>query len=460
MKYKKILKAKIRAPIFVAIIVAIVILSIGVVQAERSISSNVIKESSSAMKESSNIKSADNIIVTGEFVTNGLGSGLTQTNLVNNLLGGGVTVSNVQFKGVNSSTGMFSGGKEIIGFDSGIILSTGNISNIKGPNVEDSITKSNSLQGDVDLDTLIPGYKTNDATVLEFDFVPVTNQIQFKYVFSSDEYNEYVNSAYNDVFGFFVNKKNIALIPGSTIPVSINNVNCGNPYDGKNGCINGNNSGYYISNDLSDGGWSKNTEMDGFTAVLTATASVNAGVTNHIKLAIADAGDFALDSNVLIEAGSFKSPQLGLEPKTAISSVGQLHKLTATLVDGDGKPVVGQIITFKITNGPHNGTYGTNTSNTDGIATWSYMGNTTGIDTIVATGYGQNSIDVYKTWETAPSGDILAYYRGLNQYVNIVETNDLMKGADDWRNDIVPPGFSVSLTTNQLLMLADEWRNS
>lgn len=64
---------------------------------------------------------------------------------------------------------------------------------------------------------------------------------------------------------------------------------------------------------------------------------------------------------------------------------------------------------------------------------------------------GSNTISVV-------SGDILSYYRGLGLDPNIVETGDLLKAADDWRNDIIPPGYSVSINTSQLLILADEWR--
>ena len=202
-------------------------------------------------------------------------------------------------------------------------------------------------------------------------------------------------SPYNDVFGFFVNGKNIAMIPGTTTPVSINNINCGYPYN----CKEGNNSGYYINNDISDGGGSINTEMDGLTIVLTATASVTAGQTNHIKLVIADAGDYAFDSNVFIEAGSFESPQLKLVPDKAVNNIGTSHTLTATLVDGGGKPISGQIITFNVTDGPHKTMNGSSTTNTNGIATWSYVGTNVGTDTIVATGYDQISIPVYKTWQ-------------------------------------------------------------
>lgn len=63
-------------------------------------------------------------------------------------------------------------------------------------------------------------------------------------------------------------------------------------------------------------------------------------------------------------------------------------------------------------------------------------------------------------FEIATVESILVYYEGLGQDSNIVETNDLLKAADDWRNDTIPPGFSVPITTSQVLILADEWRNS
>jgi hypothetical protein len=63
-------------------------------------------------------------------------------------------------------------------------------------------------------------------------------------------------------------------------------------------------------------------------------------------------------------------------------------------------------------------------------------------------------------FEIADTDAMLVYYRGLGKYPGIVETSDLLKAADDWINDTVPPGFSVSITSPQLLALADEWRHS
>ncbi len=229
---------------------------------------------------------------------------ITLDDLVEALIGSGPDapiISNVTYTGANIAAGTFTGGTGIIGFGQGIILSTGNIASVVGPNVSDAITTDNGLPGDADLDGLIPGYETHDATILEFDFECEDLQlISFRYVFASDEYNEFVNSPYNDVFGFFLNGVNIALMPDGVTPVAINNVNCNNPYAPPTGS----NCTQYINNDLDDGGGAIDTEMDGMTVVLTATASVNPGV-NHIRLAIADAGDWVLDSDVFIKGESF-----------------------------------------------------------------------------------------------------------------------------------------------------------
>ncbi len=251
---------------------------------------------------------------TGGIQTIDLNTLGTPDALVQALIGSGPDapiIHSVTYTGVNIAAGTFSGGTGIIGFEDGIILSTGNIASVVGPNQLDNTTTDNGQPGDPDLDNLIPGYQTFDATVLEFDFECQNLQvISFQYVFASEEYNEYVNSPYNNVFGFFLNGVNIALLPDGVTPVAINNVNCGNPYSWPNGGVNCN---LYRNNDLDDEGGAINTEMDGLTVVLTATSQVNPGV-NHIKLAIADAGDAVLDSDVFIKGESFvcRPPSTGI----------------------------------------------------------------------------------------------------------------------------------------------------
>ncbi len=238
----------------------------------------------------------------GQLATTDLNT-QTPEDLVNKLLGNGISVSNISYTGADNSAGTFNGGTGIIGFEEGIVLSSGNISNVIGPNTSDGITGDNALPGDADLNTLIPGYTTYDSTVLEFDFIPQDSDvISFQYVFTSDEYNEWTNTAFNDVFGFFLNGANVALLPGTNTAVSINNVNGGNPFGTA-----ASNPQCYLNNDLSDSGGSINTEMDGLTIVFSVDAQVNPGVINHIKLAIADAGDRILDSNIFLKAESFVS---------------------------------------------------------------------------------------------------------------------------------------------------------
>lgn len=240
------------------------------------------------------------------FVTQDLTQGLTPTDLVQSLVGTGVTISNVTFTGASVSAGRFSGGLGVVGFDSGIVLGSGAIVDIVGPNGLDDTSTSHDLPGDPELDALVPGYTTHDAVLLEFDFTcPSTTSISFGFVFASEEYNEYVDSTFNDVFGFFLNGQNIALVPATVTPVAINNVNCGNPYTPPGGA----NCSFFINNDCSDIGAGTfpcaqvDTEMDGLTQIFLASSSINPGV-NHIKLALADAGDWVLDSNVFLEATS------------------------------------------------------------------------------------------------------------------------------------------------------------
>jgi hypothetical protein len=243
---------------------------------------------------------ANDISITGYF-KNQAGQGLNASDLANALVGQGVAISNVTSSCADDAAGGFLiSGNAGIGLASGILLSTGSINNVVGPNVSDSISIDNSMDGDADLDSLIPGYLTFDACILEFDFIPQSPTVSFRYVFSSEEYNEWVGSDFNDVFGFFINGVNCAKINNSI--VSINSINAGS------------NSAYYVNNEINTniGTSTYNTEMDGFTRVMTCSSAVQVGQTNHLKLAIADAGDAIYDANVFIGTQSLISELYGL----------------------------------------------------------------------------------------------------------------------------------------------------
>lgn len=229
---------------------------------------------------------------------------LTDQELVELLVGGGLQISNITVTCADSAYGSFDGTACNVGMNSGMLLTSGSITNAMGPNDEGGVTVDNFDPGDSML-TQIANNTSYDACVFEFDLIPIFDTLVFNYVFGSDEYLEFVNAGYNDVFAFFISGpgiagvENIALVPGSTTPVSIDNVN------------DVTNPAYYIDN--GDGftppqnGSPFYIQYDGFTTVLQAKRAVQPCQTYHLRLAVADVGDGILDSGVFIEGGSLQS---------------------------------------------------------------------------------------------------------------------------------------------------------
>jgi SprB repeat/Secretion system C-terminal sorting domain len=222
--------------------------------------------------------------------------------IIQSLVGPGVTVSNIQTTLPKTSDiyGSFSGGTNVVGMDHGLIMTSGSVFNALGPNISPSTSQNNGLPGYLAIDTA--GF---DAAVISFDVVSNTSFLSFKYVFASEEYNEYVGSQFNDDFAFLISGPgipagtNIAMIPGTNTPVDINNVNLAS------------NPQYYINNDSSqnaDPVRFANLEYDGLTTVLVTSAiTVVPGATYTITLVIQDVSDAIYDSGVFIEGGSITS---------------------------------------------------------------------------------------------------------------------------------------------------------
>jgi len=244
----------------------------------------------------------------------------TPQQLVQNILVTGcLQAFNVHYTGQLSSIGYFNAQGTTFNFSKGVVLTTGKATDAAGPNDGGSTGSSFYSPGDANLSNSIGGGATNDAAILEFDFIPSSDIMDFRYIFGSEEYPEFANSSFNDVFAFFLTgpnpaggtytNQNIAIIPGTTTPVSINNVNNGD-IDFFTGNLAGPcmNCQYYVHNGTGDP-INSNTpiQYDGYTTPLTATANVVACQTYHIKLAIADVSDAAYDSGVFLEAGSFSS---------------------------------------------------------------------------------------------------------------------------------------------------------
>ena len=248
---------------------------------------------------------------------------ITQTQspfeLVNNLLtGNNVVISNVTFNGSTSNVqtpqttiGYFNNNGSSFPITEGIIMATGDVILATGPNNAGGSTNNNGVAdpdpSDPDL-AAIGTATMNNECILEFDIVAQGNTIEFNNIFASEEYHEYSTSSYNDGFGLFIsgpgitgpfsnNSKNIALIPGTNLPVTMNNLNNGVSNSGP--CTN---CEFLIDNTNGSA-----VQYDGYTTTFQASATVKCGETFHIKLAIADAGDESFDSALFLEANSFNS---------------------------------------------------------------------------------------------------------------------------------------------------------
>ena len=263
---------------------------------------------------------------------------LTPEELVQDVLvGSGVTISNVEFNysiplatSVQSMVGFFDGVGTSWALDSGLVIATGNCALAEGdPSEGNTLGGATDNSGvapdpdDPDLDAIGTATINNEA-ILEFDFVPEGDSVVFNYIFASEEYNEYVGSGFNDVFGFFISgpgiagpytggAENIALVPGTTIPVAINNVNNGTTGTGP--CTN---CAYWVNNPPIAGPIEP-VEYDAHTTVLQAASEVQCGETYHIKICIGDAGDNAWDSAVFLEASSFSSNGISVSTETVLA---------------------------------------------------------------------------------------------------------------------------------------------
>ncbi|WP_082333628.1 choice-of-anchor L domain-containing protein [Mangrovimonas sp. TPBH4] len=186
-------------------------------------------------------------------------------------------------------------------FDDGIMLASGDAALASGPNTGTASSGGYTWPGDADLDVVVGG-NTNNASIIEFDFVPFADEISFDFIMASEEYNGgSFECNYSDAFAFLLTDElgvttNLAVLPGTATPILVTNIH---PENTSCGAINEEYFGGYTPDNLPP------MIYDGRTVQFTAFSEVNIGETYHIKLVMADEGDSALDSAVFLKAGSF-----------------------------------------------------------------------------------------------------------------------------------------------------------
>ncbi len=234
----------------------------------------------------------------------------------NILIGAGIQAFNITFNGsaanaqnTTNSVRQFGAGATSFPIQSGVLMQT---------------QGAPSVMNDPDL-TALAGQTVTNGVIIEFDFIPQGDTLSFNYIFASAEYTSYTCSSFNDVFGFFISGPgisgpymngavNIATVPGGTIPVAINTVNSGsagfnNPANCSSQDPNWQANSVYFTTSYNPIFTATSTvaNFNGGTVVLSANSDLVCNQTYHIKLAIANAVDQALDSGVFLEANSFSS---------------------------------------------------------------------------------------------------------------------------------------------------------
>lgn len=263
----------------------------------------------------------------------------TPENLIRNyFLGEGIEVLSVKYEGAPEAVGYFNNAQGLIGIERGIVLTNGRVQTTgSGPTIRygidaasKNIANNDNLNNpkDDDIDKIIstsiaPNVKSTNLSKYTISFIPSADTLRFKYVFASEEYPEYICQNYNDIFGFFIsgpgitgpfqnNGQNIALIPNTNLPVSINNINLGNaslancPPKFPQYYNNNNNTNF-------------EPVYDAFLNAFVAQAVVQPCQVYTIKLVIADLEDANYDSAVFLEAKSFGTGTIKVDRVTQAS---------------------------------------------------------------------------------------------------------------------------------------------
>jgi Hint domain len=261
----------------------------------------------------------------------------TALQMANAIFGDGVTVTGASYTGPASSAAVYSNGQlapGVVPSNTGVILSTGRAADFTqssgDPNrAAGTTTDTSGVNNNVQFNT-VAGASTFDAVWLDVDFIPTGDEMTMRFVFSSEEYPEYINSQFNDVVGVWVN--------GTLVPIEV-----GNGRTSVNN-INGNTEQNLFRSNTND---AFNTEMDGFTVTLTLKMAVNPGVVNSIRIGIADTSDAQFDSNLLIAGDSVQTALVAGSDDVTINPFGTK---TVAVLDNDQGPT-GSTLTITHVNG-------------------------------------------------------------------------------------------------------------
>lgn len=272
----------------------------------------------------------------------------TVPQLVNNVL---INSPCVSATNITWSTGTNFGSANGIGFfqntnpnfpmRSGVILSTGNAVHAAGPNTSMLNDGNAGWPGDANLEATLAqsGIQMNsvNATVLEFDFTPISPTFNFEFLFASEEYGNF-QCQFSDAFAFLLTNTstgvttNLAVVPSTNLPISVVTIR---DFLYNSSCPSAN-AQYFGSYNGGSAAGSSATNFNGQTKLMNASATLVPNTTYHIKLVIADRADESSDSAIFISSDTFNIGQdvLGLDLTSANNTAicyGATHTLNSNL---------------------------------------------------------------------------------------------------------------------------------
>lgn len=259
-------------------------------------------------------------------------TGATALQMAEAIFGDGVIVHSATYTGDPAASAIYSNGQlapGVVPSDTGVILSTGRVVDFTqssgDPNRATGTTTDTAGPNNDAVFNALAGAGTFDASFLEVSFTPSGSMMTMRFVFGSEEYPEYINSGFNDVVGVWVN--------GVSVPMTVNggtaSVNSINGATQQNLFVDNQTDAY-------------NTEMDGFTVTLSLSIPVTAGVPNTIRIGIADVGDAAYDSNLLIAGESIQTAIIAADDT---ETMGPNGTRVLRVLDNDSTTVGALVIT-------------------------------------------------------------------------------------------------------------------
>jgi len=304
--------------------------------------------------------------------------------------------------GNSASIGTFSDGGIALGMETGLVLATAPIGNFGGGNQSTSTGGNNGVAGSdgdlLNIDIFYGGpnpVPVNDMTTLEFDFYPTSESVSFTYVFASEEYCDYVGTAFNDKFALFLGSETDPAFAGSIftdngIPkinlaeivdevtnqvtnVSINNVhNTRNSslYVDNTTAVQHNNQGNCISSLGSINPHTNIITFDGYTVPLEARYDNLIICEKYtMKIIVADGSDQIFGSAVFLQGRSFNAAQGAGVTDITFNDTGETYTYescgdSVATVEFTRQEIEGTdnfadiVMPIEIINGPNSATFG------------------------------------------------------------------------------------------------------